>query len=119
MADQEIETAQLLLSNDRHRACISRAYYAMYYATQALLRAKKIASRTHKGMIQQFGQHFVKTGEFPSKTAKELSDNYNLRQLSDYEETIAVNEAQAAQALETAVRFVEQVRVYLNENDRT
>ncbi|MEO1637594.1 MAG: HEPN domain-containing protein [Cyanobacteria bacterium J06631_9] len=44
--------ARLLLNNGRYRASISRAYYAMYYGTQALLDAKQIASRTHRGMIQ-------------------------------------------------------------------
>ena len=34
-------------SHGDSRACISRAYYAMYYGTQALLDAKKIAYRTH------------------------------------------------------------------------
>ena len=113
LSEQDLETAQLLLDNKRYRACISRAYYAMYYGTQALLDAKKIASRTHKGMIQQFGQHFVKSGEFSAEMSKKLSEMYDLRQLSDYEADVVINQEQAEAALAASIEFVGQVKVYL------
>jgi uncharacterized protein (UPF0332 family) len=81
LAEQDLENSRLLLDNARYRASISRAYYAMYYGTQALLDAKKIASRTHKGMIKQFGQYFVKTGDFSRDKARDLREIYDLRQL--------------------------------------
>ncbi|ASC70794.1 hypothetical protein XM38_017410 [Halomicronema hongdechloris C2206] len=37
LAGEDLETSQLLSENKRYRACVSRAHYAMYYATQALL----------------------------------------------------------------------------------
>ena len=92
LANQDLENAQLLLDNNRHRASISRAYYAMFYSTQALLKVKNIPNRTHKGMIKQFGQHFVKTGELPTDMARGLGDNHDLRHLSDYEEDVVLNE---------------------------
>ena len=83
LADEDLEAARLLLDNKRYRASISRAYYAMYSETQALLDSKKVASRTHKGVMQQFGLHFVKPGDFSAEMSKQLSDMYDLRQLSD------------------------------------
>ena len=114
LAEQELETSQLLLDNGRYRACISRAYYAMYYSTQTLLQAKNVASRSHKGTIQQFSLHFVKSGEFSADLARGLSDNYDLRQLSDYEETAVLERAQADTALAASIEFVRQIREYLN-----
>ncbi|MEM8504757.1 MAG: HEPN domain-containing protein [Cyanobacteria bacterium P01_D01_bin.1] len=113
LAEQDLENSRLLLENERYRASISRAYYAMYYSTQALLDAKKIASRTHKGMIQQFGQHFVKTGTFSTDTSKQLSDAYDLRQISDYAADALVDREAAEKALSASVEFVEKVRTYL------
>ena len=115
-AEKDLENARLLLDNGSYRACISRAYYAMYYAAQALLDAKKIASRTHRGMIRQFGQHFVKSGDFPANMSKKLSEIYDLRQLSDYETDNVVDQEQASDALATSADFVEQVREYLERN---
>lgn len=51
-AEEDLETAQLLLDNRRYRVCISRAYYAMFYGVQALLKSRNIPSCTHKGTIQ-------------------------------------------------------------------
>ena len=118
LAQDELETAQLLLNNDRYRACISRSYYAMYHASQALLEVKSIASKTHKGTIQQFGLHFIKTGELPIEMARALADGYDLRQLSDYEETIFITQQQAEIVLNSAQEFVSQAQQYCLDTDR-
>jgi uncharacterized protein (UPF0332 family) len=118
LAEQELETAQLLLEHDRYRACISRAYYAMYYGTQALLNAREIASRTHRGMIQQFSQHFIKSGIFPMDMAEKLSTNFDLRHLSDYEENAVISREQAERALAASIEFVDRVRTYLSESEQ-
>ena len=79
LAEEELETSRLLVSNQRYRVAVSRSYYAMYYATQALLVTKNVTNRTHKGMIQQFSQHFVKSGEFPTQSVTDLKRAYDLR----------------------------------------
>jgi len=112
LAQDELATAELLLVNDRYRACISRSYYAMYHATQALLTTKKLSSKTHKGSIQLFGQHFVKTGELSIELARALSDAYDLRQLSDYEETVLLTRQQAETIFVAAQAFVTETEQY-------
>ena len=112
LANDELETANLLLENNRYRACISRSYYAMYHATQALMEAKGLHSKTHKGIIKLFGQHFIKTGEFEVEFARILSDAYDLCRLSDYEETTLPTQQQAEKLLVAATRFVQKVQDY-------
>lgn len=116
LAGEDIETSQLLLENQRYRACISRAYYAMYYATQALLLQRNIVSRTHRGVIQQFSQHFIKSGDLPLGMARDLKRAYDFRQSSDYEDTIGINQEQATRVLTAAVEFVGQAKGYLESN---
>jgi uncharacterized protein (UPF0332 family) len=113
LADEELSTAQLLLDNDRFRAAISRAYYSMYHATQALLAAQNLSSKSHKGAISLFGQHFIKNGRLPKSMARDLSDAYDLRRLSDYEETALLTREQAATILTSAHHFIEQTRQHL------
>ncbi|NEZ59931.1 HEPN domain-containing protein [Adonisia turfae] len=117
LAEEELVASQLLLQNTYYRACISRAYYAMYYATQALLTTRDIESRTHKGVLQQFSQSFVQSGDLPVSMAQNLKRTYGLRQLGDYEADVVLTEELATQALEAAVEFVEQVRRYLGNSD--
>jgi uncharacterized protein (UPF0332 family) len=40
----------------------SRAYYAMFYATSALLVSKGISRSKHTGVHSAFGEYFVKPG---------------------------------------------------------
>ena len=112
LAQEELETADLLWKNDRYRACISRSYYAMYHATQALLSLKYLNTKTNKGIIQMFGQHFIKTGIFPIELARALSDAYDMRRLSDYEETIFLSSEQSEIILNSARSFIEQAVQY-------
>ena len=111
---EELEIAALLLDREHYRTCLSRSYYSIYYATQALLLSQNLETSTHKGTIRLFGQHFVKTGQFSSEFAKILSDAYELRQLSDYDADFTSTLAEAEKILEQAKTFVAEVEQLLN-----
>ena len=114
LAEEELETAQLLFENQRYRACVSRSYYAMYYATQALLALKGVNSRTHKGILQQFSYHFIKTQILPPELAKYLKAAFDLRQLSDYDETCEIDMEQCQIILKQARSFCSRAREIMN-----
>ena len=80
LAKEELSAAELLLNNTFYRACISRCYYSLYHIVQALLVTKNINARTHRGLIQKFGQQFIKTGELSQKLSRTLSETFDLRQ---------------------------------------
>ena len=101
-----LETARLALQAGDPESCVSRAYYAMFFMSRALLRQHGLASQTHSGLINQFGRHFVKTGHVPLSLAKTLGDAFDLRQLAEYAEAAIVPEDEAAALLEEAEVFV-------------
>ncbi|AKV66124.1 MULTISPECIES: HEPN domain-containing protein [Microcystis] len=113
-ANEELEAATLLLEKNYYRACISRCYYAIYCTVQALLIVKNINTRSHRGVRQQFSQHFIQTGELPLELSKALRITYDLRQLGDYDQVIEITREQTQIALEYATVFVEQASHWLN-----
>lgn len=113
LGKEELSAAELLLNNNLYRACISRAYYALYHTVQALLCAKNINTRTHKGLIQQFGQNFIKTEELSRKSSIILSDTFDLRKLSDYDETIQITQKQAEKTVENTKIFISEALTWL------
>ena len=113
LGKEELSAAELLLNNNLYRACISRTYYALYHTVQALLTAKKINTRTHRGLIQQFGQNFIKTGELSQKSSIILSDTFDLRKLSDYDETIQITQQQAEKTIENTRIFIVEAFTWL------
>ena len=115
LALEELDIAQLLLEKEHYRASISRSYYSMYYAAQALLLSQNIDTSTHKGLIRLFSLHFVKTGQFPPEWSNTLKAAYDLRQLSDYDADFTGTLAEAEMLLEKAKTFVAEVERILNE----
>jgi uncharacterized protein (UPF0332 family) len=57
----------LLLENRLIESAIGRAYYTMFYITQAFLLSKNLSFSSHKAVISNFGQEFAKTQEIPIK----------------------------------------------------
>ena len=113
LSSDDLETAQFLCDGKRYRSSISRAYYAMYYATQALLLSQNLDTSTHRGVIKLLGLHFVKTGKITPNVARLLSDAYDLRQASDYNSDLSENEMAAQSAIENAKKFISEVKIIL------
>lgn len=67
-----------------YRDAIRSLYYAVFHFAKALLLSRGINTITHQATIQQFSQHFVKEGIFPSATSKELNRLMDDRHTADY-----------------------------------
>jgi uncharacterized protein (UPF0332 family) len=55
-ADESLDSAQILFEHEKYRPSVSRAYYAMFYAVQALLIRKKVITSKHSGVIASFNR---------------------------------------------------------------
>jgi len=112
-ASRYLKSADLLLAEGDYESCVSRAYYAMFYAAEAALLTKRLSFSSHKGVISGFGEHLIKTGELPREMGRELNRAFEKRQLSDYEYTFVIEREEAEEVLEAARNFVEAVTAYL------
>ncbi|AIU70087.1 hypothetical protein TEU_06960 [Thermococcus eurythermalis] len=114
-AHESLEAARVLLENGFYRDAISRAYYAMFYAASALLRAKGVVTKSHRGVIAKFGLEFVNTGIVEKYYAKALSLAETSRERADYDPTYRPNEEEAESIVEDAERFIERIEKALEE----
>jgi uncharacterized protein (UPF0332 family) len=114
-ANEMLEVAKMNLANDFYASTVNRAYYAVFYAANAMLATEGLARSKHSGVISLFRQTFVK----PGKMSQELSDIYGRimddRQLGDYDLGMDVDAERARQDLADAVRFVADVSQYLTQ----
>lgn len=107
IAKERIESAEVLLKEGHYRDSISRSYYAIFEVIRALLSTKGQVTKTHAGLIRQFGQYYIKTKIIPKKYAIYLSELAEERQLADYERLIEFNKSRAEKALKEAKEFIE------------
>jgi uncharacterized protein (UPF0332 family) len=113
-ARRYLDTAALVLNDGDFESAVSRAYYAMFYVARALLEQKDITPKTHSGLRNQFGLHFVKTGDLPERFAAMLNNAEDLRNLAEYAEERIITREDAEITLREAREFVERVRELLN-----
>ena len=115
-AKRYIRSAELLLNDKDFESSVSRTYYAMFYAAQAVLLTKKLTFSSHKGVISAFGKHFIKTEIFPKEMGRELNRAFEKRQIGDYGYTFVVSEEEAVQMLRYGKEFIDKITSWLNTN---
>ena len=71
-SEQSINAAKLLLRDGYYDFSASRAYYAMFYAVEALMLDRDLSFSKHSAVIAAFGKKFVKTGIFDSRFHRSL-----------------------------------------------
>lgn len=107
-ARRSLRAAERLLRDGDRDFAVSRAYYAMFYAAQALLLTKDIRRSKHSGVIAAFNEHFVQTGEVPHRFFLMLRDGFEDRAEGDYGLTV-ISEEQARAGIAAAHEFLDEI----------
>jgi uncharacterized protein (UPF0332 family) len=95
----------------------SRAYYAAFYAIQALLSTKNLSFSKHAGVIAAFNQYFIKPALFPKEYSKMIERLFRDRQTGDYGFELSISEEDAQEDLRMAEQLVHDIADYLTRND--
>ncbi len=113
-ANAALRDAELLVYHQGSAiGVINRAYYAMFYATLALLQDRPSLPSKHSGVITLFDVDIVKAGILPKHLSKSLHRAFDFRQESDYKATATVDMAIAQEILTDAQEFVQAIKTTL------
>ena len=113
-AQEEVDTARLLLQNGKLKAANNRAYYAIYYALTAVLCLEPIAFKKHKDTIAYFNKNYVHGRKFPNEIGRAIAKAEKVRHASDYDDFYIASKAEAEEQIQTADRLIELVKVYVD-----
>ena len=114
-SEESLDSPRILFEHKKYRPSVSRSYYAMFYAVQALLIQKQIITSKHSGAIAIFNREFVKNKIFDKEFSRWLQEAFDLRQRTDYREMFTVTSERAKAVLENARFFVKEVKKKLSE----
>ncbi|ADC66319.1 HEPN domain protein [Ferroglobus placidus DSM 10642] len=114
-AYEALESAKILFENEKYNASISQAYYAMFYASKALLSLKRIYPRTHRGVVSELGLRFVNEGYIEELYGKILAKGLQLRERVDYDVYYRASKEEAEEMINEAEMFVERIRRAIEE----
>ena len=88
---------------------INRMYYACFYAASALLVANKIVVKSHEGVRQMLGKHFVLTGQLSVGMGKFYTLIFNKRSSGDYEDFINHDQKTVDELYPYALTFINSI----------
>ena len=113
-ARQALDTGRLVMTHQDCITAVNRAYYAIFYAANALLCTKGIERSKHSGVIVAFRKHFVKTGIVTPELSTFYGEAMEERHAGDYD-LEPLDDDTASRNLEHAELFVNHIEQVLRE----
>jgi uncharacterized protein (UPF0332 family) len=102
-----------LLEKEYFDIAASRAYYAAFYASSALLLSVEIDPSKHSGVIAAIHREFVKTGKLDKEQGKNLNWLFELRSVGDYGVIVHVLGGESARAVKIAEKYIQTIKQLL------
>jgi uncharacterized protein (UPF0332 family) len=112
-AKNAIGAAESLLRDGYHDFSAGRAYYAMFYAAEALLSELELKFKKHVGVHRAFAEHFIKTGIFEQKYYHWLVTTFNSRLVGDYAIGTEFEAEEVQEWIDQAKEFLDLAQNYL------
>ena len=108
-AHRFLNQAQMVQDMQQWDLAANRYYYACFHAVQALFIHNGLASKTHSGMLSQFGLHFIKPGIIEDRLGGFLTRMEQMREKGDYNCLISINEEELNTIIEPARELVKVI----------
>lgn len=105
--------AEVLAQAERWNACVSRLYYACFYAVTALLTRDGRRFSKHGSVQELFNLHYGRTGIIPPDLRELYNELFKHRLAADYDPHSRFTEAQVYAWLADARRFLAHVESLL------
>ncbi|HET6566683.1 MAG TPA: HEPN domain-containing protein [Rhodothermales bacterium] len=101
-----LQSAAVLLELEDYDSCASRAYFAMFYAAQALMVRERHTLPGNQSLRTAFMESYVANGRLPDRAGTALKQAADLQEMADYGLNFAVTQDAAEYVLQEAEAFV-------------
>jgi uncharacterized protein (UPF0332 family) len=109
-AHHAMDVAKKLQAGDDYSDAAGKAYYAMFYAAQAPLKAYDIEVVKHSAVASMLGRHFAKTGLLDPKFHRMFLNARRVREIADYCLFAEIVESSASETLRESQAFVLEIQ---------
>ena len=114
-AREDLDTAMLVCRAGDYRSAANRSYYAIFHAIRALMALDHVEMRKHSGYISEFRRRYIRTGIFETRLSNILTDAFEVRNESDYDDFFIIAKADVEQQIVDAALFLKMVEGYLSQ----
>jgi len=111
---ESLRASRILIDHDLYSDGVSKAYFAMFHLSQAILFSRKIERRKHSQLIGAFHHQFRKSGEIENKFHRMLDKAYEDRQKTDYKR-FKFSKEEAEKRFNEAQAFIKRIEELLKK----
>lgn len=108
-AKETLESAEILLKEDKILSAVNRLYYAMFYSVVALLLTKGLSSAKHTGILALFTKELVNKGIVNKELGRFYSRMFERRQKGDYRDLVEFDKKDVEEWLNKSKEFVKNM----------
>ena len=114
-AKEFLDDAHDALEKEKYRTVANRSYYAVFHAMRAVLAFNNFDTKSHKGVISEFRRVYIKTGVFSKELSEMITNLFEIRLNSDYEDFYIVVKQDVRDQYSNAEKFIQEIEKYLKE----
>lgn len=112
-----LTTAKNVIGINDFKCAANRSYYAVFHAMRAVLVYDGIDMKKHSGIIAEFRRLYVKTGIFDKEISQYITDLFDIRTNSDYDDFFIISKEDVIQQVENAEKFLNTIKEYLDAKE--
>lgn len=114
-AKKRLEAAKLLFEKGLIEDAVNRAYYAFFHAARAMLNVLGYDSKTHSGLISEFGLRIIKAKLLDRRFAEYIRRAFEMRESSDYHIGVIFGDEEVKMLIKNAGEFLEKAKEFVDE----
>ncbi len=108
------ESARLLVQSGDYCSAANRSYYCIFHCIRSLLALEGVDFSKHAGVMAYFQRNYVKTGTFGKEYSRILTEAFEVRSESDYDDYYMISKEEVEEQIQNAHTFLNGVMQYVN-----
>lgn len=114
-AYQCIKSAELLRDASDYKGAANRSYYAIFHAIRSILALEQKDFSKHSAVGSYFRKEYIKTGIFPVEMSDIITDAFEIRNESDYDDYFLISKEDVTLQIQSATFFCKAIENYLSD----
>lgn len=114
-AKQCIMSARSLIEIEDYKGASNHSYYAIFHSMRSVLALDRKDFSKHSGVSSYFRKNYIKSRIFPIKMSDIISEAFEVRTNSDYDDYYVVSKKAVLEQVNKAEYFYKEIKQYIDE----
>lgn len=114
-AKQCIMSARSLIEIEDYKGASNRSYYAIFHSMRSVLALDRKDFSKHSSVSSYFRKNYIKSRIFPIKMSDIISEAFEVRTNSDYDDYYVVSKKAVLEQVNKAEYFYKEIKQYIDE----